>query len=387
MKKSILILALSLTISSNINAQLLFHETFDYTPGEPLVANPKASSDNITNTRTGWLTLVQGNSNVNCFDISPNNLLYEGYSQPGDNSRSLQVLDNQGQDVFKAFVDKNGGESYLGPKTIYASFLINIPSGTTTPSNPDNVDDGGANGDFLFALKANPSGSDYNYYGRIFIKAMGSTSRFALGKYSNKSSAWSMPFNNGQTHLIVMKYELGGLNGETRDQEVANGYDDKITVYINPTDFSNEPARATLTYENSTEGDAYRFSGSNQVIGGLAGVYFRTPDSKKGYIPECLIDDIRVSETYAGLFDFSTGIQNTKNEDITIGYNKDSQTINIVSGDTIAYNIYSINGIKIKGGCLASGQNFIKMENTNKGIYLIEIKSEDSRTVKKIIID
>jgi hypothetical protein len=135
MKKNLLFFACFLaflTFSTGAGAQLLLEENFDYTAGEPLVKGAVNSSSNSTTTTTGWLTMSNSTSGTNSFNITTEGLSYAGYAGSGI-GKALEILDNNGQDVFKTFSSSNTvptqGASFPGPKTIYIAFLIKIPPG------------------------------------------------------------------------------------------------------------------------------------------------------------------------------------------------------------------------------------------------------------------
>ncbi|MDX9747888.1 MAG: T9SS type A sorting domain-containing protein [Paludibacter sp.] len=382
MKTKITFLSIALSFSVISNAQqLLMEENFDYQEGAPLIANAVSGSDNAANTLTGWLTLAQSRSDINCFNISSVGLFYQGYPPTGK-GKAVIAADNSGQDVFKPFVDKNEGVPYVGPKTIYVGLMVNIPFGSST--NPAVAKD------FLIAIKATTGPTDYNYYGRIFIKSDGANTNFALGKYSSNSSAWSGNYANGATHLLVLKYVMGGLNGTNRNEEVAAGYDDKMHLFINPYVSISEPLVPTLSYESAAEGDAYRYSQSNVLIGGLSSVYMRTPDNAAGSIPTTtIIDGIRVAESWAALFTTTTGVDDVVKQNGFV-YRTDNENrlidINISNRGYHSYQLISMSGSLVNAGSVENNNFAISTKGLAQGVYLLTLQGDDGPDTAKIII-
>ena len=143
---------------------MLLEENFNYTSGVPLVEGAVASSDNAATTKTGWLTMSNSAAGTNCFNIASTGLIYSGYAGSGI-GKALNILDNDGQDVFKTFSTSNTnptpGAAFPGPKTVYIAFMINIPAGDKTGT------------EFFAGIKYSNSATDANYMGRIFAKVSG----------------------------------------------------------------------------------------------------------------------------------------------------------------------------------------------------------------------
>jgi hypothetical protein len=379
-KITLLSIALSFAVIGNAQ-QLLMEENFDYQEGAALIANAVSGSDNAANTLTGWLTLAQSRSDIKCFNISSVGLFYQGYPSSGK-GKAVIAEDNSGQDVFKPFVDKNEGIPYVGPKTIYVGLMINVPFGSSTNAASAK--------DFLIAIKATTGPTDYNYYGRIFIKSDGANTNFALGKYSSNSSAWSGNYANGATHLLVLKYVMGGLNGTNRSEEVAAGYDDKMHLFINPYISLSEPLVPTLSYESAAEGDAYRYSQSNVLIGGLSSVYMRTPDNAAGSIPTTtVVDGIRVAESWSALFTTTTGVDDVvKQNGFTYRTDKENQLIDIdiTSPGYRNYQLIAMNGNVVKAGNIDGNKAAVSTGGLAKGVYLLTMQGNNGPDTAKIII-
>ena len=382
MKKSLLFLNLTLVflVSSYLaGAQLLFEENFNYSAGEPLVKGAVASSVNSATTLTGWLTISNtASSATNSFNIAASGLTYTGYPSSGI-GKALEYIDNGGQDVFKTFSSANTnptpGAAYPGPKTVYVAFMIKVPAG----------DKDGA--EYFFGIKYSNSASDNNYFGRIFAKVSGDNVKFGLSKSTAPTSTWSEDQPISKTHLLVLKYTMGGLNGANVTEETGK-YDDKVDLFINPAIGTTEPSIATLHYENAADRDAYRYSSSNSLIGGLAAIYLRTP-STAGAIPASTIDGLRVADSWAKLFTTTTAISNSagkKEIRIYTDISANDLCVEPGSGDYRQYEVYNISGV-----CVASktigGQHFrIDLDGLKKGIYILKLKGISPSYSAKFVV-
>jgi hypothetical protein len=377
MKKNLLFCFFVLLISNVIHAQLLFEENFNYTSGNPLVAGAVASSDNAGTSTTGWLTMNNSASGINCFTISATGLTYPGYTSSGI-GKALDILDNDGQDVFKTFSASNtnpsAGAPFPGPKTIYIAFLVNVPAGDKTGT------------EFFMGIKYSNSATDANYMGRIFAKVAGTNVQFGISKSTTPATVWTNDFPVGKTHLLVMKYTMGGLNGANVTEET-NKYDDKVDLYVNPVPGTAEPASATLHYENSADKDAYRYSSSNSIIGGLAAIYFRTPTA--GAIPAATIDGIRVGDTWAKVMPATTStvfIDNAQKVYVFMDQPQKLLKINIADNDFNTFEIFSIPGSKITGNFIRENSFSVDMHGLNTGIYFIRLKGAASAFTAKFMV-
>lgn len=361
----------------NVNAQLLLEENFSFTSGAPLVAGAVASSDNSATSTTGWLTMSNSGSGTNCFNISANGLTYTGYAGSGI-GKALDIIDNDGQDVFKTFSASNTnptpGAAFPGPKTLYIAFLINVPAGDKTGS------------EFFAGIKYSNSATDANYMGRIFARVSGTNVQFGISKSTTPSTTWSGDYPVSKTHLLVLKYTMGGLNGTTSAEET-NKYDDKVDLYINPVPGAAEPT-ATLHYENSADKDAYRYGSSNSIIGGLAALYFRTPPV--GAIPASTIDGIRVGDTWSKVVAAgATAVPSVANEDAIKIYMDQAQKqlkVNTGNNNFTRYEIYSVTGSKLAECNIRQNAFSINTNSFKEGIYLIRLNGNGKSFSSKIIV-
>ena len=352
-KFTLIIFALILT-SVFANAQnLLLREDFAYPAGIPLVANPIISTENIDPT-TGWRTMNNINSVTNSFNIVSPALTYAGYD-PAGTGNAMKILDNAGQDIFKSF---SPAAPIVGPATIYISFLINVPPGDKNGT------------DFIFGIKYTNSGLDANYFGRLFITVTGNDVFFGISKSTSPAGATTTTaYKTNTTYLIVMKYFCGGLNGTTTTEETGK-FDDKIDLFINPTWTTTEPATPTLTYSNVADKDAYRYSSTNTIIGGLAAIYFRTPTA--GAIPEATFDAIRVMDKWG----LRTGVNDMGQQKTFSVYTDEAAKRLTVKMDKDAgfnqYDVYSMTGQQMTRGKVNQSDFSINVANCPTGTYYFE---------------
>ncbi len=380
MKKKLLYLSLVLAftfIAKNVNAQLLIEENFEYTSGDPLIAGAVDDSDNSGTSTTGWLTVKKSNysAGTNSFAIADNGLSYLNYKGSGV-GKAVTFLDNNGQDVYKTFCSSNtGGDAFTGPTTIYISYMINVPEGDKSGS------------DYFAGLKYNPSSTDVSFFGRMYAKVTGSVVNFAILKSSSTEvpTEWSSDYAVGTTHLLVLKYTLGGLYGTTAVEEEAGFYDDKLDLFINPEVGTSEPTTPTLHYENPLDKDAYRYSSKNVIIGGLASLYLRTP--AVGSIPASTIDGIRIGYTWNDIVADSrlSNLQYSKSNDFKYTVENKNLNLSLSTNNYTKYDILSISGISMKSGNLHSNTESIDVSLLNKGVYLLNLNGAKRATVKLVI--
>ena len=368
MKKTvqILLFAIALLTSAASQAQTNFlKEDFTYPTGVPLVQNPVVSTENIDLT-TGWRTMNNTNSATNSFNIIAG-LTYAGHPGSGVGG-AMKILDNAGQDVFKSF---SPVVSIAGPKTMYFSFLINVPPGDKTGT------------DFIYAFKYANSALDANYFGRLFITVAGDSVSFGISKSTSPAGAsTSMIYKTNTTYFVVMKYIMGGLNGATTTDETGN-YDDRVVLFVNPTLTGVEPPTPTLSYANAADRDAYRYSATNTIIGGFATVYFRTPTV--GAIPEATFDAIRVNDAWS----IRTNVKDlAENKAYSIYTDATAKTLNVKLEDNSynQYEIYNITGQLVRQNKVNQTDFSVNLSAYPAGVYILKMQGEAKSSASKFII-
>ena len=352
-------------IAQTAQSQALLHEDFIYTAGVPLVQNPMVSTENIDPT-TGWRTMSNTNSATNAFNIVSPGLTYTGFNGSGKGN-AMKILDNAGQDVFKSFAPV---APLTCPKTIYITFLINVPPGDKSGS------------EFIFGIKYTNSALDANYFGRLFISVTADSLSFGISKSSTPAGALTgMTYRTNTTYLLVLKYTCGGLNGTTSTEE-ANKYDDKVDLFINPNLSAAEPATPTLTYSNPVDKDAYRYGTTNTVIGGLAALYFRTP--AVGGIPEAVFDGIRVADRW-GVVTNTADVVAEKFKLYTDGL---AHQLNVQLEHNSTFNRYEIvnlTGQVVGQGKINQAHFSIDAHNLNTGLYLLNLSGDKGSSAAKFV--
>jgi hypothetical protein len=380
MKRNLLIFACFLAflmISPGVGAQLLLEENFDFTAGEPLVKGAVNSSSNSATTTTGWLTMSNSSSGTNSFNITAEGLTYAGYAGSGL-GKALEFLDNNGQDVFKTFSASNTvptqGASFAGPKTVYIAYLIKIPPG----------DKDGA--EFFAGIKYSNSATDANYFGRMFARVSGTTVQFGITKSTTPCNNWTNEYPIDKTHLIVLKYVMGGLNGTSVSEETGK-YDDKVHLFVNPAIGTAEPA-ATLSYENAADRDAYRYGSTNSIIGGLAALYFRTPG--EGAIPALTIDGIRIGDSWSKVVAAGTTNIPTLADRQTVSMYVDQRTkslqLNTGQNSFNQVELFTITGSKVLEQRLSGNSMSVNMGALKEGIYIVRLNGLGWHHTSKIIV-
>jgi hypothetical protein len=172
-------------------------ENFNYTTGSNLTAN-------------GYIAHSSAGTNPIVVAASP--LTYSGYLNSGL-GKSVTLNSAGGEDVNRAF-------DSVYTSNVYASFMVNVQSATTT-------------GDYFFHLA--PENSTSIFCGKVFVKDDGSGNlAFGVSKRNNSATAvyTSNTYSLNTTYLVVVKYTFN--SGST--------IDDQASLWINPVLNGVEPA-------------------------------------------------------------------------------------------------------------------------------------------------
>ena len=185
MKKNLLYkssIIFSLLFITNIFAQLLLEENFDYTAGDIL-------------TDHGWVAHSGGGSNPMTV-VSPG-LVFPG--QPGSGVGNAAWMDNTGEDVHKLFTAPTSG-------AVYTSVMVVVnASGSAS---------------YFMHYAENPHA--FNYRGRLFVDDDASNVAFGLSFSSGGGEVYTgFDYNFGETYLLVFKYEI-----------VAGADNDMVSLYV-----------------------------------------------------------------------------------------------------------------------------------------------------------
>ncbi|HEX2867947.1 MAG TPA: T9SS type A sorting domain-containing protein [Ignavibacteriales bacterium] len=205
MKKVTLMLFTLFVVSafySQINAQILLDENFDYKVGAKL--------DTL-----GWTN----HSGTGTFlTVLDSNLTYANYPLVSKGGEVVLEGGSGSREDVNHPIEKHAAG------TLYASFLIKVASATT-------------GGDYFFHYKWNGTGGIF--LARTYVKDNGS-GKFVLGlsKSGTAVKYTTDTYDYNTTYLVVVKYEYVGD---------AAGLDDKVSLYVNPDITTTEPASAQLT--------------------------------------------------------------------------------------------------------------------------------------------
>ncbi|MGE5431267.1 MAG: T9SS type A sorting domain-containing protein [Syntrophomonadaceae bacterium] len=212
MKKVTLLLFTLLVVSalySNISAQILLDENFDYPAGAQIdTAGWNGHSGN-----TGTATLLK---------VASGNLTYANYPLI-DKGNMLLIEGGSGsrEDVNHLFEKQSTG-------SIYTSFLVKVESANTT-------------GDYFFHYRY-PSAKSTDpaiFLARLYVKDNGAGGFFfGLTKSGTAVQYSTTALQYNTTYLVVVKYEYVGQGA---------GKDDKVSLYVNPDLAAVEPSTAQLT--------------------------------------------------------------------------------------------------------------------------------------------
>ena len=287
--KMMLLAIVMMAASLSANAQLLV-EDFSYTVGTLLTAN-------------GWTAHSGGGTNA--ITVTTPTLSYTGYKSSGVGSEV--TLTTSGEDDNKSFTSQNSG-------SLYAAFLVNITSATTT-------------GDYFAHFGATSGASVTTFGGRVFVKKDASGNlAFGIGKSSTAANINYTGFNYavGTTYLIVVKYNF--VTGATNDT---------ADLFINPTPGGTEPSPiiSTSTADNATADPT-----------ALTSICLRQGSASAA--PALKLDGIRVATAWADAVAASSGPTPVATPTFsgTTGNVVSSQSVSITSTTTGASIYYTTDG-------------------------------------------
>lgn len=126
--------------------------------------------------------------------------------------------------------------------------------------------------------------------GRLFIvKADDNSYKIGISRGSSTAVLAEGTFALNTTQLVVVKYGVKTSDGK-----------DEVKLYVNPTDFTNEPKEASAEFDVSA-------TGSSVGNYGLQGFELRQGSNASNQGPEMYVGALRIAQTYAGLFGESSG--------------------------------------------------------------------------------
>ena len=196
---------------TNANAPALpVTENFEYTTGSNLTDN-------------GWVAHSgAGNYPI---QVGSSSLMYSGYINSGI-GKSVYLIPpgtSSAEDDNRTFDSVSSG-------SIYASFMVNVDSATTTP---------------VYFFHFGPENSSTSFYGKVFVQGDGAGNlSFGVAKNYNSSAVYT-PFDYGLnvTHLIVVKYTFNP----------GTDTDDEVKLWVDPVLDGTEPPSDLTETDTQTD--------------------------------------------------------------------------------------------------------------------------------------
>jgi hypothetical protein len=245
--KRILLVLISLTITY-ANAQLIFHEPFNYLPSP---TNGLASQSS-----GAWIKINTQDSIL----ISSGSLDYAGLAVSSGNK---VIFDGAGSDNYKAFSTQTSG-------TTYASFIINVSSL------------GGLDASGSYCANLMESNSTSAFAACVWLKASATPGKFLIG-ISNRSSGstpvyFTSDMNTNESYFIVISYSI-----------VTGTGNDFSKMWVNTTQLGGTEPTSTLTSNGGTDISA----------AGLGRFLLR--QAAVATTPFVQLDELRVGTTWASV--------------------------------------------------------------------------------------
>jgi len=350
----------------NLQAQLVFNEEFDYAADRPLILDPEAGVANFDEL-TGWTTYKNDNAAIETFTMTDAPLTYEGYSDGIGNALYYNGI--QGGGVYKPF-----DSLFIENQTFYLAFLVNFQESEADGS------------EFMMAVKLNPGPTDYNWGARIFAQKDFITGDFMIGinKLSGGNTTWATegPFLAAdETHLFVIKYEIGAIVGESREEEEGS-YDDVMTLFIDPEIGETEPEAFTLQHSDPNQSDIRRW-GNTTVFGGAHSLYLRAP--AEGGVPKYILDDVRVGYSWTDILPANTSVPVSSFD--KIHHYVSNKNIHFANADfnNTDFRVLSITGQTMISGELVNGHDAIDASSLPTGIYIVQLNTARPAAFKVLI--
>lgn len=252
-------------------AQIQFQDNFDYSVG------------NLYG-QGGWGKY--GSNPNNPIQVVDEKLSYESY--PGGVTGKSVAVGNEamGEDLLVRFDPNDDG---VKSGNVYYSALIKVtdlPSTTTATAQTYVMSLLPRTRTSVVTDKVSPT-----ELGRLFIVATEDGKyKYGVDRGTNKPIMADGEFEVGTTQLIVVKYAI-------QTDEVPY---DKVSLYINPTNFKQEPETADAATNEST-------TGSQLGSYGLQGFELRQGANSNTQNAAYMVGALRIADSYAGLFGQSSG--------------------------------------------------------------------------------
>ncbi len=355
----------------SLKAQIYLEENFDY-PVDSLIKHPVVSSQNLQAVN-GWSTQTSSNALNDSWNITSPGLTYNNYYS-GSWSNALSFVNNTtiGPSVYKSWK-----HPVLQDSTIYISFLVNFSStqigAITSP-------------DFFFGIKMTANYTDTNWGACIYAAYDNTLPAGQEINMSIKKSSSGVPtyatsnIGVGTTHLMVLKYKLGKLMGQTSATDTP--FDDQMSLFIDPLATAAEPGTPTLYNNDATSKDLFR-GGSSKPFGGAVSVYLRSP-AIAGNTPLYTIDAIRVGLTWNDVIFMRTALASVTANDFKYSIDANKQ-ISVISSNYSSYELVSVSGQRLMKGYLNSDSQKIDASGLASGVYIMKLHGNSDASAKILI--
>ncbi|MFZ4619284.1 MAG: T9SS type A sorting domain-containing protein [Bacteroidota bacterium] len=320
-------------------------------PGLSLLSEDFTGTSGTALTSAGWT--ISGSSVVNPISIVQPGLTFSGYSTSGN----AAALNNNGQDVYKAFTPVSSGAVYL-------SFIMKVDSVKT--------------GDYFIALSA--STAQTNYFSRLHVKASGAGFLIGINKLSELSGGnkyGTTVYNLKTNYLVVVKYEF-----------VAGTANDILSVFAFNTSLpSTEPASGEITGYTNAAADA----------ADLGIVTLRQGSSTAA--PNLVIDGIKVGTAWPGIV---TGLKEIASAAVPASIElmqnypnpfnpSTSIRFALPSAQYAAVKVYDLLGrqiVTLADGNFSAGTHEVTLNGTalSSGSYFYTLETGNRREIKRMVL-
>jgi hypothetical protein len=351
-------------------AQLYLEDNFNYTAGA-FVQNPVASTQNLQT--NGWSTQTSTGSINNSWNIVNPGLTYPDYYTETGTGSALMFVGNAlgtGQSLYQSWK-----HAIVQDSTIYISFLVNFAPGQAANLSPD----------FFFGIKSSGSFSDTNWGACIYAAydpaLVGTEVNLGIKKISSGIGTYATSnIAANTTHLFVLKYKCGKI-GASAAAEVGN-FDDQMSLFVNPSTTTGEPATPTLYNNDATSKDMARW-GSTKIFGGLVAAYLRFPGT--GLVTSLYtIDALRIGLTWNDVVSVKTGLRSTTADNFRYTMN-DSKQLTVYSSNYTTYDVVSLSGQRMMAGSLKSQAENIDATSLKSGVYILNVHGLENASCKFVV--
>jgi len=301
---SIGVTAKTVTLSGSVcpSSTLPFYENFDYTDGSLLTNNCWAAHSSA-----GFNPITVTSGSI---------ITYPCYLSSGIGNQVIlnsPAIGTSAEDVNRTFTSQTAG-------TVYASFLVNITSATTT-------------GDYFFHL--GPSIISPTYNGKVYVKLDASNNvYFGISKATGPQVWTPALYSLGTTYLIILKYTINpGI-----DNDVAS-------IFINPPLAAVEPASGWLVSTDSPLDPS--------DIGSVA-----LRQGSPSFAPELKLDGIRVSTSWSDISSPTPPPIGTTSQLFCASANKKVSDITVVGSGIVWYDASTAGTVVPAGTTLVNGTTY-----------------------------